>query len=83
MADRIARAFRYVLARRPTAAELETLRGGFERHLAHYRQFPQEAESLVKTGEAPLANTADTGELAAYTVVASLILNLDAAVTKE
>jgi hypothetical protein len=38
---------------------------------------------LVKQGESPLNTKLNASELAAYTTVASLILNLDATVTKE
>ncbi|HEY4312225.1 MAG TPA: DUF1553 domain-containing protein [Pirellulales bacterium] len=81
--ERITRAFRLVLARPPTAAELETLLRNWSRQLAHFQQHPDEAEALVKTGEAARKTSDETTELAAYTAVVSLILNLDEAITKE
>ena len=44
---------------------------------------PAAAARYVSHGEAPRDERLDVRELAAYAAVASLILNLDAAVTKE
>jgi len=41
------------------------------------------ALDLVKQGESPRNEVLDLAELASYTTVASLILNLDETVTKE
>jgi len=82
-AERIALAFRRITARRPEAAELQTLVQNWKRQLAHFRECPQDAEALVKAGESPLKPGLDAGELAAYTTVANLIMNLDEAITKE
>jgi hypothetical protein len=38
---------------------------------------------LVRVGERPRNETLDVPELAAYTMVANLILNLDETITKE
>jgi hypothetical protein len=81
--ERITLAFRRITARRPSAAELDRLVRAWERQLAHFRQAPKDAEALVKMGEAPLKEDCDRCELAAYTTVASLIMNLDEAITKE
>jgi hypothetical protein len=81
--DRLALAFRLATARRPDPDELEVLRGGLEEHLAYYRSHPEEARKLARTGEAPRLEGLDPGEVAAYTTVAGLILNLDETITKE
>jgi hypothetical protein len=80
--ERIGLAFRTVLARTPTRNELQILRAGLERHLDHYRSDPQAAEQLLAVGESPRNEKLDAGELAAYTAVANLILNLDETLTK-
>ena len=51
--------------------------------LARFRATADAAEKLLGVGEAPRDDRLDAGELAAYTAVASVILNLDEAVTKE
>src|SRR5262249_38636790 len=81
--ERITLAFRLVTARRPSAAELRVLAAGFRHPLAEYRRDPKAARKLVSAGEFPRNEKLDVSELAAYTTVAGLILNLDEAITKE
>ena len=76
-------AFRAVLTREPNDRELTVLRRGLERHLANYRQHPDEAVAALKTGESESNASLDPIEVAAWTAVSGLILNLDEAVTKE
>ncbi|HXT61162.1 MAG TPA: DUF1553 domain-containing protein, partial [Pirellulales bacterium] len=80
---RITLAFRLAVARPPRPEELEILVKGFASHLARYRAEPQAAAELLNTGEAPHDTRLDAAELAAYTAVAGVILNLDETVTKE
>jgi len=44
---------------------------------------PKSAAEFLQHGEAPRAAGLDTADLAAYTSIASLMLNLDETVTKE
>jgi hypothetical protein len=81
--SRITLAFRLAVARPPRPAELEVLVKGFESHLARYRAEPQAAAKLLSSGESPRDEQLDPAELAAYTSVASVVLNLDETVTKE
>ena len=81
--DRIARAFRLATARPPTAEEGRILLNSLEGHLASYRSNRKAARELVDTGESPVPKGLDPREVAAYTAVASLILNLDETITKE
>ncbi len=76
-------AFRAVLTREPNERELTVLRRGLERHLANYRERPAEATAVLRTGESEANTTLDPVEVAAWTAVSGLILNLDEAVTKE
>jgi hypothetical protein len=81
--DRITRAFRLVTARLPRPSELQVLMRGFDEHLARYRNDRKAAEELITSGEFPRDEKLDVSELAAYTAIAGLILNLDETVTKE
>jgi hypothetical protein len=81
--ERLTLAFRLVLARRPSAAEMQVLRAGLEQHLADYRKDHEAARKLVSQGESRADGKLDVAELAAYTTAAGLILNLDEAITKE
>jgi hypothetical protein len=80
---RLTLAFRLATARQPRPVELAILRTGLEYHLAQYRKDRKAALKLVSTGETPRNVKLDVTELAAYTAMASLILNLDETITKE
>jgi hypothetical protein len=81
--ERLRRAFSLVLTRAPKPAELHVLLSGFNDHLTRFRASPAAATSLVSAGESPREANLDVTELAAYSAVASLILNLDEAITKQ
>jgi hypothetical protein len=82
-ADRIMLAFRLATARPPRPSEFDVLRRGLDTHLAHYRANREAALELLRTGESPRDESLDPAELAAYTAIAGLLLNLDEAITKE
>ncbi|MCX6607293.1 MAG: PSD1 and planctomycete cytochrome C domain-containing protein [Acidobacteria bacterium] len=75
-----ARIFERVLHRRPDAAETAILQRQFDTALRHYRTNPKDAASLLASGK---SKTNPTAERAAAMLVASLILNLDEAITHE
>jgi len=78
-ADRAAHGFRLVLARPPTAAEVERLVRLLAEARGHYDQSPAEATALATDplGPVPADLPVGSGELAGWTVVANVILNLD------
>ena len=75
--------FRTSLARRPRAEEARVLLAAYQHHLKTYRNSPADAASLLAQGELPLPKELDTAELAALTMVCSLVLNLDEMITLE
>ena len=81
--DRIGLGFRLVTARRPNTRELAVLLDGLEYHLTDSRKDPGAALDLTSIGETPRDEELEVTELAAYTAVANLILNLDETVTKQ
>jgi len=81
--DRLALAFRAATGRQPTTQERSTLLQGFKRTLQQYRNDKKAAAELIAVGEYPRDMTLDVVELAAYTGMANMILNLDEAVCKE
>ena len=81
--ERLTRAFRRVLARSPSPAELRILRDGLDHHLARFRDDPAAARKLLATGDKKPDPKRAPAELAAYATVCGMILNLDEAVTKE
>ena len=70
-------------ARKPSATELRILVAGLKNQLADFKQDTKSAEKLLQVGEHPVNKKLDPAELAAYTALCSLILNLDETVTKE
>ncbi|MBI2689320.1 MAG: DUF1553 domain-containing protein [Acidobacteria bacterium] len=82
-ASRIAYGWKLVLGRQPNQQEAAAALRAYERFLGRYRGDGAAAEAYLKTGESGRDLTLNTAELAAMATVASLILNLDEAVTKE
>jgi hypothetical protein len=80
---RITHAFRLGTGRRPAAREVSVLRNLFEAQLASYRRNRTAAEALIAVGESPRRTRMDAAELAAWTMVASTILNLDETITRH
>ncbi len=81
--ERLVRGFRLATARPPRPAELSVLRAGLDHHLAHYRGDRAAARALVSVGESRPDARLDVAELAAYTTVMGLLLNLDEVISKE
>ena len=81
--DRIRHGFRLALARPASDRELAILSAGLQRSLADFRRDPAAATEFLKVGESPARAGLDPAELAAYTTLASTLLNLDGTVTKE
>jgi Protein of unknown function (DUF1553) len=81
--QRIAYAYRLVLARTPKAVELPFLLQAFDHYAARYRDDEKAALEAVRQGESTRDPGLEPKELAAYTAVASMILNLDEVITKE
>jgi len=80
---RIRYGFRLATSRPPTAEEVQVLRDLEERELATFRHNPDSARKFIKVGESAPSPKLEPGELAAWTTVASAILNLDETITKE
>ncbi|MHC4996836.1 MAG: DUF1553 domain-containing protein, partial [Planctomycetota bacterium] len=80
--QRIAYAFRVATARYPDRDEATILLGAYDEHLRHYRDNLSEALELISAGEFERDETLDPAEHAAWTIVASMILNLDETITK-
>jgi Protein of unknown function (DUF1549)/Protein of unknown function (DUF1553)/Planctomycete cytochrome C len=81
--QRITWAFRSVTARKPSADEVTLLSTGLAKRLVRYRQEPEAAKQLITQGASAPASNLDVAELAAYTVTANVLLNLDEVITRE
>ena len=82
-AERVAYGYRLATARQPGARRTEILVDSFHHHLDNYETDRKGALALVSQGEHPRSQELDITELASYTTIASLILNLDETITKE
>ena len=80
--QRLGYMFRLATSRRPNERETQVLSSGFNHHLDRFRSDPQAATALL--GEQP-RHPAEVSrpEAAAYTMMASLVLNLDETITRE
>jgi hypothetical protein len=79
---RIAFAFRLVTARPPHPAEVAVLRKVLDEQLAVYHKDARAALKLLKVGEAPRQDKFNAAEVAAWSVLASILLNLDETITR-
>lgn len=82
LAERITWAWRAALQRDPRPEEVATIQPLVEQHLAIYRGNPAAAEELLKVGQAPVPEGLDKVELAAWTHVARVLLNLHETITR-
>ena len=67
----------------PTAQELAILRRSLDARLTEYRANLAAAKKLLAVGDTKADPNLDPAELAAYTAVCNLLLNLDESLTKE
>jgi hypothetical protein len=81
--ERITWAWQQALQRNPTAEETLLIKPLWEKHLAVYQKDATAAAALLKTGIAPLREDLDPAELAAWTHVARVLLNLHETITRS
>ncbi len=82
-AKRLDYAFRLVTARHPSSEEKSVLKETLKRCEAKYQGDCEAAKKLISVGESPVDAKLNPSELAAYTMVASLLLNLDETLNKN
>jgi hypothetical protein len=75
--------FRLATARLPSERERAVLRNLYRYNLDRYQTDPDAAMKILSQGESPRDPSLNPNELAAWTNVASLILNLDETVTLQ
>jgi hypothetical protein len=81
--SRISYAFRLVITRLPKPSESQVLLDTFHRFERQYRSDSKAALEFLNEGQYPRDQQLDASELASYASLASLILNLDEAITKQ
>jgi hypothetical protein len=81
--NRVREMFRRATARFPDLKEIAALRSLYVRQRAHFAGNREAANRLISVGASPRGRELDPTELAAWTVVAQAILNLDEVVTRR
>ena len=82
-AARVEWMFTAVTARQPGPEELETMVQLIADQRIRFRGRPGDAGKLLSVGQSPLDQRVDVVEQAAWTALASVLLNTDEAITRE
>jgi hypothetical protein len=80
--ERLRWAYRQTLSREPSAQESSVLAALFEKHRSEYAAEQVAAQQLISAGEAPVPENVDRAELAAWTSVVRVLLNLHETITR-
>ncbi len=81
--DRLVFGYLTVLSRRPTPRELQIVTNALELHLSRYQGDNAAAQQVITFGESKPDSSLSATELAAYTLTANLLLNLDETITRN
>jgi len=81
--ERIRKGLRLLLSRQPSESELEVLKQSLTAYRKQFDDDPSAAAQLISLGESAAAEDIEPTELAAWTMLASVLLNLDEAVTRR
>jgi hypothetical protein len=71
-----------LLARQLRAEEIEIVRGSLAKLKEHYAAAADDAAKLIDVGESPVEKSIPPAELAAWTMVANELMNLDEVLNK-
>jgi hypothetical protein len=82
-ADRLAWTWRLTLGRDPQRDEVQPLESLLVKHRRHYADHRDAAEALTKVGISPRDEKTDVPELAAWTSVCRVLLNLSETITRN
>lgn len=80
--DRVRWALQLVLVKPPTTEEIQTITSLYQSEQSHYQVNEVEARYLASDPLGPLPENMNAAEAAAWTVVANVLLNLDAVLSK-
>jgi hypothetical protein len=80
---RLTSMFELATARKPSERELKVLQQSLTYHRQNFSERSDEITRLMALGEAKSAPALNSAEVAAYTAIANLVLNLDEVITKE
>jgi hypothetical protein len=81
--QKLAFAFRLCVSRPPNDRELQVLQRLFTAHLTRFQADGAAAKAMVSNGSAPRPENLPVAELAAWTAMGNVLLNLDETITRE
>ncbi len=81
--ERLTYGFRLATARKPTTDEMNVLAAGLKEDLARFQSNSEAAKQYLSVGASQKTDKVDQSELAAYSLTANVLLNLDEVVTRE
>jgi hypothetical protein len=81
--EKIEKAFRQILCRKPESKESNQLQNYFQAELTGFRQKPEKARQFISAGEYRHEQIEDLYSLAALMQVIHTLYNLDEAITKS
>ena len=81
--ERLSFAYQTVLSRLPSQKEIDALEKFYRAQLTRYRESPADAAAAIRFGDSKPPAGIDEADLAAWTQVANLILNLDEAIVRN
>ena len=80
--DKVIRAFRLIVCRKPSEKEIEVLSSYYSDQLNVFKKQKNRAESLLSIGEYPLPQNLNKSSVAAWMQVISALYNLEETITK-
>ena len=80
--ERVAFGYRLATARQPKGIVAGILTSAYNEEFEHFKKNPEAAGKLLGVGDSPREESLDTAEHAAWTIVASMLLNLDEVITR-
>ena len=81
--DRFAALYARAMGNEPDEQQLTILKDTYQQVLPSYIENPDLAEQLLAIGDSPADDSLDPAVLAAWTVVANQVMNLDALISKN
>jgi hypothetical protein len=76
-------AFRKILSRTPTESERLAIQSAYDQFQIKFQTETEDAKKLVRVGERPYDPAIPSSDLAAFTLVTNLIMNLDETITRN
>jgi hypothetical protein len=80
--DRVTYGYRLVAARQPKPIVANILKAAYNEELENFKKNTEAADKLLNVGESKRDETINNAEHAAWTIVASMLLNLDEVITR-